>query len=93
MQNDNYLYTGIGLISVFIIAAFAFIAVNPEVKENTAKIIIELQEQNHSKEFSFYTTKKQLFSENSTINFSSAQNGFSFYADDFKCEISCKKEE
>ena len=94
MQNGNYIYIGIGIISVFLVATFAFIAIaNPETKETSAKITIELGEQSKSKEFSFYTTQEQLFSENSTINFSPAQNGVSFYGENFRCEISCKKED
>ncbi len=94
MRNENYLYTGVGIISVFLIASVAFIGTtNPQTVGTNAKITIEFDEKNQSKQFSFYTTQEQLFSENSTINFSSAQNAVSFYAEDFRCNISCKKEE
>ncbi|GEM_PF-2919016 len=94
MGNDSYLYTGVGLISVFLIASIAFIATAyQEAGINTAKITLEFEEQNMQKEFSFYTTREKLFSGGDAINFSSVQNGFGFYGGNFKCEISCKKEE
>ena len=94
MAIDKYLYFGVGIVSIFlIIGAISVFQTFFFPAESNAKITIQLNENNYSKEFSYYTSKEKLFSEeNQTLNFSNAQSGVEFSSNGIKCKVSCEKE-
>ncbi len=94
MADGKYLYFGVGIISIFLLAGIIVVfQTMPSTEDGGAKITIQLNEYNHPKEFSYYTTQEKLFSgENQTLNFSSAQNGVEFFSNGIKCNVSCEKE-
>ena len=95
MERDRCLYFGVGIISVFLLAGIIGVFQTlPSPEAGGAKITIQLNENNYSHEYEFYTTQAKLFSkETQTLNFSPAQNRVEFLSNGIKCKVSWEKEE
>lgn len=95
MKQDKYLYFGVGIISIFLLAGIIGVFQTlPSTEAGTAKITIQLNENNYSSGYEFYTTQTKLFSEESqTLNFSPAKNGVEIMSKGINCTVSCEKEE
>lgn len=95
MKQDKYLYFGAGIISIFLLAGIIGVFQTfPSPEAGSAKITIQLNENNYSHEYEFYTSQARLFSEeNQTLNFSPVQKGIEFSSNGIKCKVSCEKEE
>jgi hypothetical protein len=90
MADENYLYIGVGIITMIVVAGIAAIEY-PSLSADEGVTIL-LSEKNSPQNSNYWSnsSKDQLFSENgTTLNFS-RMSMINFSQQEFECKISCR---